>query len=81
MPLGENVVLAHGFVDGPGTLRAGFDDEDVAGLEVYRGLALEFDGAASGQQVAVLPRVIIDLPYAGGRLPDTRENFPVVRGM
>ena len=66
----EHVVLAQVLVNGPGPLGAGFDDEHIAGLERHRRLALDLDGAAAREQMAVFPGVVVDLPDPERRLPN-----------
>jgi hypothetical protein len=78
MPQGEYVILAQILVNRPSALGAGLDDEHIACLERHGRLAFDLDGAASREKVAVFPRVVIDLPYAGRRLPDAGEDFSVV---
>src|ERR1700679_3647804 len=77
----KHVVFAQVLVDGPSALGAGLDDEYIAGLERNGRLALDLDGAASREQMAVFPGIVVDLPDAGRRLPNAGEDFAVVGGM
>src|ERR1700723_382711 len=81
VPQREYVIFAQILVDRPSALGAGLNDEHIAGLEGNGRLALDLDGAASREQMAVFPGVVVDFPNSGGGFPDAGEDFAVVGGM
>ena len=66
----DHIFLASRFNHFPAALEAGPEHETVAGAHRACLAAVLGDHRNAGQDVAELPLVIFDAPFAGGRFPD-----------
>lgn len=75
----KNKILAYSFHHFPSTFGAGLNRKNVASFQMDGILAFGCDDAVALLEMAVLPAVIVNLPFSGRADPRSNDLFPVRR--